>query len=391
MEINNQGLSLSDLNDLLDSKEDQLKQIFGADFYIRPEGVIDNIVTSVSFLEMLFENECAHLVKQFDPETADSEFLDNLYERIGLKRTGETYTSFYKEILGLAGLTVSEQSLKIRHQTSGMLFVNNESFEFDSTGKANVLFECVYAGATSVGTIDQFYIEESPNQLISIGTAPASDIVIGEEEESDCSFRDRFHNSKNSAAKCSRNSVINNLLAYVNDISYLKVLDGNSDESIPAGKIKIIAKPNTEDQTFANAIKETVPGGVGFLGNTSVSLPLSNGQSWSVAFEKAADVPVVLSAALKVRSGYYSNTVFNNVRKNIISYLQERVFGLNSTVYATEFIIPILEVDGVEAVTDIKVKRSSDADYSSSVNNSITEIPVFSESNILLSVQEQGN
>ena len=102
MEINNQGLSLSDLNDLLDSKEDQLKQIFGADFYIRPEGVIDNIVTSVSFLEMLFENECAHLVKQFDPETADSEFLDNLYERIGLKRTGETYTSFYKEILGLA-------------------------------------------------------------------------------------------------------------------------------------------------------------------------------------------------------------------------------------------------------------------------------------------------
>ena len=65
--------------------------------------------------------------------------------------------------------------------------------------------------------------------------------------------------------------------------------------------------------------------------------------------------------------------------------------AIDSDALANQITMAGLEVDGVEAVTDIKVKRSSDADYSSSVNNSITEIPVFSESNILLSVQEQGN
>ena len=387
MKINKQGLSLSNLNDLLENKEEQLSQIFGADFYIKPEGVIDNIATSLSFLEILFENSCSHLVKQFDPETADSEYLDDLYERIGLQRNENTKTRFTIEFIGNSGLQVAAGSLQIRMLSSGFLFSNSESFQFDSDGKAAVLFECLYPGIVSVNPDDDFELETVPDSSISAASSAVLNIITGVEQETDYSLRQRFHNVRNTSEKCSRNAVIKNLSAYVDDISFLKVLDGNSDSSIQPGKILIIAKPNTDDQTFLNAINETVPGGVGFLGNTSITLTLSNGQDWFAAYEKAEDVQIYLSVVLKVRSGYYSNTVFANVRKNILAYLNERIFGLNSTVYATEFIIPILEVDGVEAVTDIKVKRSSETSYSSSVSTLRNEIPVFSESNINISAQ----
>ena len=387
MKINKQGLSLSNLNDLLENKEEQLSQIFGADFYIKPEGVVDNIATSLSFLEILFENSCSHLVKQFDPETADSEYLDDLYERIGLQRNENTKTRFTIEFIGNSGLQVAAGSLQIRMLSSGFLFSNSESFQFDSDGKAAVLFECLYPGIVSVNPDDDFELETVPDSSISAASSAVLNIITGVEQETDYSLRQRFHNVRNTSEKCSRNAVIKNLSAYVDDISFLKVLDGNSDSSIQPGKILIIAKPNTDDQTFLNAINETVPGGVGFLGNTSITLTLSNGQDWFAAYEKAEDVQIYLSVVLKVRSGYYSNTVFANVRKNILAYLNERIFGLNSTVYATEFIIPILEVDGVEAVTDIKVKRSSETSYSSSVSTLRNEIPVFSESNINISAQ----
>ncbi len=387
MKINKQGLSLSNLNDLLENKEEQLSQIFGADFYIKPEGVVDNIATSLSFLEILFENSCSHLVKQFDPETADSEYLDDLYERIGLQRNENTKTRFTIEFIGNPGLQVAAGSLQIRMLSSGVLFSNSESFQFDSDGKAAVLFECLYPGIVSVNPDDDFELETVPDSSISAASSAVLNIITGVEQETDYSLRQRFHNVRNTSEKCSRNAVIKNLSAYVDDISFLKVLDGNSDSSIQPGKILIIAKPNTDDQTFLNAINETVPGGVGFLGNTSITLTLSNGQDWFAAYEKADDVQIYLSVVLKVRSGYYSNTVFANVRKNILAYLNERIFGLNSTVYATEFIIPILEVDGVEAVTDIKVKRSSETSYSSSVSTLRNEIPVFSESNINISAQ----
>ena len=387
MKINKQGLSLSNLNDLLENKEEQLSQIFGADFYIKPEGFIDNIATSLSFLEILFENSCSHLVKQFDPETADSEYLDDLYERIGLQRNENTKTRFTIEFIGNPGLQVAAGSLQIRMLSSGFLFSNSESFQFDSDGKAAVLFECLYPGIVSVNPDDDFELETVPDSSISAASSAVLNIITGVEQETDYSLRQRFHNVRNTSEKCSRNAVIKNLSAYVDDISFLKVLDGNSDSSIQPGKILIIAKPNTDDQTFLNAINETVPGGVGFLGNTSITLTLSNGQDWFAAYQKADDVQIYLSVVLKVRSGYYSNTVFANVRKNILAYLNERIFGLNSTVYATEFIIPILEVDGVEAVTDIKVKRSSETSYSSSVSTLRNEIPVFSESNINISAQ----
>ena len=74
-----------------------------------------------------------------------------------------------------------------------------------------------------------------------------------------------------------------------------------------------------------------------------------------------------ITGTIKIRSGYYPNTVMSNVKQGILEYIEKRVYGLESVIYATEFIVPMLETDGVEAVTSVEVKKTTDASYSDSV------------------------
>ena len=51
-------------------------------------------------------------------------------------------------------------------------------------------------------------------------------------------------------------------------------------------------------------------------------------------------------------------------------------------IFATEFVVPVLAVDGVDAVTSVQVKKSTDADYSDSITLTRFEIPSFSQDDI---------
>ena len=82
MNIDGKGYTLDNLDDLLNAFENLLRGKYGDDFYIKAEGVVDNIFTSVSFQMMSLEDKIAFLIKQFDPETAEGEFQDALYERL---------------------------------------------------------------------------------------------------------------------------------------------------------------------------------------------------------------------------------------------------------------------------------------------------------------------
>ena len=102
MIIDDKGIQLSTLSDILDAFELRLQSKYGADFYIKPEGYIDNIATSSGFQEMSLQDQIAFLAKQFDPETAEGIWQDKLYERINVYRLPATSTVFTKVILGTA-------------------------------------------------------------------------------------------------------------------------------------------------------------------------------------------------------------------------------------------------------------------------------------------------
>lgn len=388
MIIDDKGIQLSTLSDILDAFELRLQSKYGADFYIKPEGYIDNIATSSGFQEMSLQDQIAFLAKQFDPETAEGIWQDKLYERINVYRLPATSTVFTKVILGTAGYQGTAGSITIRNEATGDEFTNTKAYTIEDTGSVNVDFQCVITGTITVNASDSFQIVEAPDEVTGVSSDNATDIATGRERESDDDFRIRFRTAKAINAKATRNANEANLSKYVNNIAFLRIIDKKTDNEYEAGTLKIIAKHNTTDQNFAAAIFDTVADGIDLLGNNSATVTDNAGQTVTINWQNAKDIAIDIQGTITVRDGYYPNTVIANAKQNILKYIQNRVFGLQSIIYATEFIIPIYQTDGVDAVIGVQIKEHSQSALVDNITLELDEVPQFVLENISLIEQE---
>ena len=389
MNIDETGFSTIPVNKILSLFVETLKNKYGSDFSIQAEGVIDNIALATCSLYDDLQVEFAKLALQFDPESATGKYQDALYERIGVTRLEAQKSTFVLKVQGAANLTCSAGSITIRSQSDNNEFENISEFTTGEDGIALVDFQCVIDGAIEVKPTDEFLIVTAPDGITSVVQADDLQFSIGRERESDNEFRIRFRNSKALNAKATHNACMANLSKYVDNIAFLKIIDKKVDDTFEPGNVKVIAYHNTTDNIFANAVFDTIGCGINLLGETEITVYDCENQPIKVRFQNAEEVEVSLEAEVKVRSGYYANTVFNKVKENILKYIDERVFGLESIVYATEFIIPILETDGVEAVQSIKVKRNGiDEDYQDNVSLTREQVPIFATERIVLNENE---
>ncbi len=388
MIIDEQGVQLSTLSDILDAFEQQLQSKYGADFYIKPEGIIDNLVTSAGFQEMSLQDQIAFLAKQFDPETAEGVWQDKLYERINVYRLQATNTVFTKEILGTAGFRGDAGSITIRNEATGDEFTNIDAYIIEDTGSVNIDFQCVITGVITVNAADTFQIVEAPDSVTGVSTNNATDIAIGRDIESNDDYRIRYRTAKAINSKASRIANEANLVNYVDNIAFLKILDKKTDAQQEAGTLRIIAKHNTTDQQFAEAIFDTVADGIDLLGDDSAVVTDTEGQTVTINWQNATDVLIDIQGTITIRDGYYPNTVITNAKQNVLNYIKQRVFGLESIIYATEFIIPIYQTQGVDAVINVKIKKHDDDTFIDSLNLEINEVPQFLAENINLIEQE---
>jgi len=384
MIINKQGLSLESLTNNLSNKIKKMQTTLGSGFSLKAEGVIDNIIVALAIMEYNLEQQMAYLIKQFDPKTADGEYQDALYERIALYRNDAVPTTFTLNITGTNNIGIAEESIEIK-SSNGEVFMN-ANFEFDNNGEASVCFKSLVKKAVNISKSDEFTIVSKPAEVSTIDFSSIENISIGRNEESDSEFRARFYSTQARPAKCTRNAVLENLSKYTDGLKFISIHDSNSDENIPAGEIEIIAKPTVSDSEFGKIILDNVICGLDFIGDTSVDVPLSNGQTWEVKFQKAQETNVELNAVVKIKKGYYQNYVFKTVRENMIAYFEKQQYGLNAEVSATDFVIPIIETEGVEAVTEITIKQSDGETYSESIVIAKDNYPVLINNHIHLQI-----
>ena len=385
MIINEQGLALNSITTILTKNIEEIQKNADSSFTLHPEGVIDNLITVLAIMEYCLEQQMAYMVKQFDPKTADGEYQDALYERIGLYRKYATPSSFTVFVTGEPFGLVSAGDITLKNLSDSSFYYNKTDFSFDENGLAAVGFESLEEAFVLVTTTDTFEIVSKPENVYSIDFSSIDNIIIGSDTESDAEFRARFYNELQKPEKCTRNAVLNNLSEYTGGLKFLTVHDNNSNDDVPAGNILIIAKPLVSDAEFCQHILDNVIGGIEFIGNTTVNVPLSNGQDWSVTFQKAAPAELEISAIVKIYSGYFQGHVSKEIFDNISKYLSSDKFGLNAVIRANELIIPFIQTDGVETVTEISVKKFGDEEYLSSVVLEPDEYPLLLKSNVHLS------
>ena len=211
MQFDENGQKLDTLDEVLDSLESELQKKYSDSFYIKPEGVIDNIAVSQGYLDIKLQQQLAFLASQFDPESVEGIWQDALYERIGVTRLEAQKSTFVLKVQGAANLVCSAGSMTIRSQIDNNEFENISEFTTDSDGVALVDFQCVIDGAIEVKSTDEFLIVTAPDGITSVSQSDDLQFSIGRERESDNEFRIRFRNSKALNAKATHNACLANL------------------------------------------------------------------------------------------------------------------------------------------------------------------------------------
>ena len=128
--------------------------------------------------------------------------------------------------------------------------------------------------------------------------------------------------------------------------------------------VRIIAYPNTTDEIFAQAIFNSIACGTALSGDTEVTIYDGRKSPVTIKFQKAGEVGIKLKAVLKIKQEEDIESIKTKANAQITSYLAEHPMGLGETVYASQFIIPLMQTAGIEAVLQIKIATNGDyAEY----------------------------
>ena len=383
MEITKYGVMIDSFEKNISENFKTANLLSEFDIQLKPESLLANIIVALTCMQNNLEKQIAYLIKQYDPVTAEGYYLDNLYDRVGLQRKLSAPTSFNVQVTGDARTSVDSGSLILVSQNGEHIFYNSAPFDFDENGYATVNMQSFLNDFVPIDTNSILRIADAPQNVYSLVENTISNIVLGITMESDTDYRKRFKNYDSANVKCTRDALLNNLSKLTGGIGFVTVNDNNSDDNIPAGAIKITAKPVVSDEEFAEAILLNTVAGLSYVGNTSVDVVFDDDQTIEVKYNKANDVLIDVLATVHLKSGFYPASVFNKVRGAILNYLQNKSFGLKSTIYSSLLIPEILGVNGIEAVISVSIRRNN-LEYTDCIYLSDNEVPIFNIANIVV-------
>ena len=162
MIINSTGITKSDLTDYLGFWTTKLREIYGNDFVIKKEGVVDNIATSASLTCMALEDVMLYLAKQMNPYTAEGEFQDSLYALVGLIRQYASYTVVTRTIEGTPNLSCPVGSIRFKNSATDDIFELNTEVTLGNDGKATGSFTAIELGAIDLDSSALLNIIDAP-------------------------------------------------------------------------------------------------------------------------------------------------------------------------------------------------------------------------------------
>lgn len=386
MIINGKGFVLSTLNENLAFWTNKLRTVFGNDFNIKKEGVVDNVATASSLSVMDVENQIAFLIKQMNPYTAEGEWQDKLYSIIGLTRRQATYTVVSRTCEGTPNTVIEAGALTIENSSTKDQFRNNDPINFDITGKAFGSFTAEESGAIDLPSDALINVITPLANLTGVYYEQGNTIQIGQEYETDEEFRKRWMLNSSTVGANTDDGLEKALLELVNTDSDLQIFNNRTGEEvdgIPAHSLKIVINTAYDDETVAQTIFDHLVDGnmFGLQGAISVTVTDSEGQTEIIKFDRAEVQDIYIQVKVAVKNGIPLATVQSEVKNNIRAYITEHGFDMGSIIYANMFAASIYEADGVAGITQLKISKNN-LDWVDQIQLSKAQVPNFDSTRI---------
>ena len=361
MEISSKGIIPADIEKYLAKWTKFLKGKYGQDFFIKPEGVIDNLAVGSTASSLDFESIILKLVKEMNPYTAEDEWQDHLYSLIGLEREQSSFTVVQRTVQGTPDTTVAAGSVLFENELTKDQFKLIDDCQLDSNGIGVGSFKAEEMGAIDLISTAKCKIISAPASVKGIYYTTGNSIDIGKEYESNAEFRETWLQEQATAKANTEGGLKKILLPYCygksNNIKIRMNRNVVKYEDVPLHSANIVVNSPYDDETIANVIfNKMVDGGFGLVGDIHQVVTDSEGVEEDVYFSRAIIVQTYWQVQVALKEDYELEQVITSVQnaiKNNFSY------SMGEPVIANRAIQYIDEIEAVDYVKDIKVSTDN--------------------------------
>ena len=361
MEISSKGIIPADIEKYLAKWTNFLKGKYGQDFFIKPEGVIDNLAVGSTASSLDFESIILKLVKEMNPYTAEDEWQDHLYSLIGLEREQSSFTVVQRTVQGTPDTTVAAGSVLFENELTKDQFKLIDDCQLDSNGIGVGSFKAEEMGAIDLISTAKCKIISAPASVKGIYYTTGNSIDIGKEYESNAEFRETWLQGQATAKANTEGGLKKILLPYCygksNNIKIRMNRNVVKYEDVPLHSANIVVNSPYDDETIANVIfNKMVDGGFGLVGDIHQVVNDSEGVEEDVYFSRAIIVQTYWQVQVALKEDYELEQVITfvqNAIKNNFSY------SMGEPVIANRAIQYIDEIEAVDYVKDIKVSTDN--------------------------------
>lgn len=361
MEISSKGIIPADIEKYLAKWTKFLKGKYGQDFFIKPEGVIDNLAVGSTASSLDFESIILKLVKEMNPYTAEDEWQDHLYSLIGLEREQSSFTVVQRTVQGTPDTTVTAGSVLFENELTKDQFKLIDDCQLDSNGVGVGSFKAEEMGAIDLISTTKCKIISAPASVKGIYYTTGNSIDIGKEYESNAEFRETWLQEQATAKANTEGGLKKILLPYCygksNNIKIRMNRNLVKYEDVPLHSANIVVNSPYDDETIANVIfNKMVDGGFGLVGDIHQVVTDSEGVEEDVYFSRARLVQTYWQVQVALKEDYELEQVITSVQnaiKNNFSY------SMGEPVIANRAIQYIDEIEAVDYVKDIKVSTDN--------------------------------
>ncbi len=380
------GISAPDYQTILSSITSYFQQIYGTDAYLDPDSKDGQMVALVALAIHDANNTAIQVYNSFSPSTGMADALTRNVKINGITRKSATNSTVDVTLTGTAGTTIINGSVK---DANGIIWNLPASVTIDTGGSVIATATCASSGAVAavIGSVNQ--INTPTRGWTSVTNASAATVGTAVEKDSDLRIR---QGQSVALPSLTPFDAVDGALANVDGVTRHKLYEndtGSADSNgLPAHSISAIV-----DGGDATVIAQTIRGkkgqGVATYGTTSVTVADTYGNPHVISFYRSTDVPIYISLALKVFTGY-TTQIGEQIKQAIADYINSLLIGddvLLSRVYSPA---NLGVVSGGNAkyydISSLKIGRSAGSEASSNVDIAFNESASCSTDNIALTV-----
>lgn len=385
--LNENGLTVPDLQTVLDFYIEQYKSIYGSDVILTPDTQDGQWIAIQAQALHDAMDICALVYNSFSPSTALKDALDKNVRINGIARKSPTFSMCDVKLIGNAGTIIRGGSVR---DNLDRIWKLPETVTIPLEGEIIVTATAAEAGDWS----------SLPHSLTTINTPTRgwqsvdneNEGTIGSPVESDADLRRRQALSVALPSQSVLEGIVG-AVATIQGVTRYRAYENDTSETDSNGitphSVCIVVEGGDVEE-IASAIFRHKTAGSGTYGDTSITVTDKYGLKNVIKFQRPTYNRVKIRVRIEPLTGY-SNTYGKEIKTRLVSYIN--ALGIGENVYIARLLPPILACNTSNTetfdISSIEIAKDDDELATSNIKVNFDAVAITEES--LIEVIESGD